>query len=99
MFALDLADLITEAGLVAAFAIFLTMALRELARNGIAAVRSIKFQLAVATFVWLIGESLTVNSSLAYNASQEYMQIHTVSMAIFALIVIIRLPKLVRGSS
>lgn len=92
------ADLITEGGLVAVFVIFLIMALTELNRNGIGAVRSIKFQLAIATFVWLLGESLTVGYSVAYGASQEYMQIHTLSMAIFALIVITRLPKLVRGS-
>jgi hypothetical protein len=90
------ADLITLTGLVMAFAIFMSMALKELTRSRIGAVRTIKFQLAIATFVWLLGESLTVGSSLAYAGAQEYMQIHTLSMGIFALIIITRLPKLVK---
>jgi len=94
-----LADLTTEVGLVLSFAIFMTMAVKELRTSGIAAVRNIKFQLAVAVFVWLVAESLTVAYSMAYASEDLVMQIHTISMGIFALIVVTRLPRLVKRSN
>jgi hypothetical protein len=94
---MTIADFITLSGLVIAFAIFLTMAVKELIRGGIAAVRTLKFQLAIATFVWLIGESLTVIFDIGYYGSfREALEIHTLSMAIFALIILLRLPQLVK---
>ncbi len=92
-----MADFITLSGLVIAFVIFLTMAVKELKRGGIAAVRTLKFQLAIATFVWLIGESFTVIFAIgAYGSFRESLEIHTLSMGIFALIILLRLPQLVK---
>jgi len=78
--------------LTLAFFIFLLLALKELRNSGISAVRQIKFQLAVATLIWLIGESLYYAPE--HISSIQLMVIHTMSMAIFALIVITRLPKI-----
>jgi len=90
-----LPELVTLVGLVAAFAIFLGMALAEIRSAGKSALRSLKFQLAIATFIWLIGESLTAGYSFTYMVKSEFLEIHTVSMAAFALIVLARLPALV----
>ena len=93
-----LADIITEAGLALTFAIFLALAARELRTSGIGAVRNLKFQLAIAVFVWLVGESLTVAYSMTYSSEVDLMQIHTLSMGIFALIVVTRIPRLLKGT-
>ncbi len=90
------ADFITLGGLVTAFIIFLTMAVKDLKRGGIAAVRTLKFQLAIATFVWLIGESLSIIFAIVYGSYDEFLEIHTLSMIIFALIILLRLPQLVK---
>ena len=89
-------DLITVGGLVVAFALFLGMALKELRSSGASAIRQLKFQMAVATFVWLFGESLSVFYTVAYGANSEFMAIHTVAMAIFAFIVLTRLPRFLK---
>ena len=100
---MSLPDLITLIGLAFAFATFLGLATREVHRNGLTAIRTIKLQLAIATYVWLAGEAWTTLSSLAYPAnsaaysqSMTGMLIHTVSMGIFALMVVARLPQLIR---
>ena len=87
---------VTVVGLAVAFTLFLAMALRELRSSGLSAVRHLKFQMAVATFVWLFGESLSFFFRIQYGAEIEYVGIHTVAMAIFALIVLIRLPRLLK---
>lgn len=89
-------DLITLGGLAIAFLIFLSMAVKEIRRSGVAAVRNLKFQLAIATFVWLTGESLSVFYAVVYGSYEEFLEIHTMSMGIFALIILTRLPQLVR---
>ena len=89
-------DLITLGGLTIAFLIFLAMAIKEIKRAGVAAVRNLKFQLSIAIFVWLIGESLSVVYAVLYGSYEEFLEIHTVSMGIFALIILTRLPQLVR---
>jgi hypothetical protein len=89
-------DMITVVGLVVAFALFLGMALKELRLNGGSAIRQLKFQMAVATFVWLSGESLSVFDTVAYGANTEFLGIHTVAMAIFAFIVLTRLPRFLK---
>ncbi len=79
-----------------AFVLFLGMALKELRSNGISAIRHLKFQMAVATFVWLFGESLSVFYTLGYGANAELMGIHTAAMGIFAFIILTRLPKFLK---
>ncbi len=79
-----------------AFLIFLAMATKEIRRAGVAAVRNLKFQLAIAIFVWLIGESLSVVYAVVFGLYEEFLEIHTVSMGIFALIILTRLPQLLR---
>jgi len=87
---------LTLGGLVIAFVIFAVMASQEVKRAGSGAIRNLKFQLAIATFVWLIGESLTVFNEVFYGGYEEFLEIHTVSMAVFALIILMRLPQLLR---
>ncbi len=89
-------DILTGVGLVVAFALFLGMALKEIRSNGASAIRHLKFQMTVATFVWLLGESLSVFYTIGYRANTEFMGIHTAAMAIFALIVLTRLPRFLK---
>lgn len=89
-------DVITLVGLIVAFALFLIMALKEIRHSGAGAVRNLKFQLTIATFVWLMGESLSVLYALAYGSYNEFLEIHTLSMATFALVIFTRLPKLLK---
>ncbi len=91
-------ELITLSGLVIAFTLFLAMAIREVRRTGVAAVHDLKFQLTIATFVWLIGESLTVIYAIVYGSYREFLEIHTLSMGVFALMILTRLPILVKRS-
>lgn len=93
-----ISSVITLVGLVLAFFLFLIMAIREISRAGARAIYNLKFQLAIATFVWLIGESLSVVYVIAYNSYNEFLEIHTISMWIFATIILMRLPNLVKRS-
>jgi cytochrome c biogenesis protein CcdA len=93
---MNASDLITLTGLVIAFIIFLSMAAKEIRRTGSAAVRNLKFQLAIATFVWLVGESLSIIYAIVYGSYEEFLEIHTLSMGIFALIILTRLPQLLK---
>jgi len=90
--------LITVVGLAVAFVIFAAMAASELRRTHRRAPYSLKLQLAVATFIWLIGESLTVIHAAVFGDYEEFLEIHTISMGIFALIVVTRLPQLLKRS-
>lgn len=92
----SLPALVTLGGLLIAFVIFVVMASQEVKRAGSGALRNLKFQLAIATFVWLIGESLTVFNEVFYGGYEEFLEIHTLSMAVFALIVLARLPQLLK---
>src|SRR3972149_4330284 len=93
-----MSDIVTLGGLLVAFTLFIGMALQELHKVGLAAVRSIKFQLAIATFIWLIGESLTVMPGVFFGSYEEFLEIHTLSMATFAVVILIRIPKLLGRS-
>ena len=89
-------DIITLVGLIAAFMLFLIMAVKEIRHSGAGAVRNLKFQLTIATFVWLMGESLSVFYALAYGSYYGILEIHTLSMGTFALVILTRLPLLLK---
>lgn len=93
---MNASEIVSLGGLMVAFTIFLTMAIQEGRRYGIRAVRNLKFQLALATFVWLIGESLTVIQGVVYGSYDEFLEVHTISMGIFALTILLRLPHLLK---
>ena len=93
---LSLSESMTLIGLVVAFMLFLIMALKEIRHSGGGAVRNLKFQLTIATFVWLMGESLSVFYAVAYGSYNEFLEIHTLSMGTFALVILTRLPLLLK---
>jgi hypothetical protein len=77
---LSIAELITLASLVAAFALFLSLAIRYRHSEG-GIVRSFKLQLSMAILIWIVGEVFAYTGYLAGWS----MYVHTFSMALFAV--------------
>ena len=87
--ALSVAELITLASLIAAFLLFLSLAIKyRYSEGGI--LRSFKLQLSIAILVWIIGEVFAFTGYLAGWS----MYIHTCSMALFALFLVYRVKAL-----
>jgi hypothetical protein len=88
--ALGIAELITLVTLIAAFILFLFLAIRYRNSEG-GLLRSFKLQLSVAILVWIVGEAFAYTDYLA----EWSMYVHTCSMALFALFLAYRLRALV----
>jgi len=89
---MSISELVTLVGLGIAFLTFLYLAMKEFVHSGLAAARSLKFQFAAATFVWLVGETLSVISTSL--SQMELLEIHTISMATYAFFVVSRVFRL-----
>jgi hypothetical protein len=88
--ALSIAEIITVASLIAAFVLFLFLAIRYRHSEG-GLLRSFKLQLSIAILVWIIGEGFAYTNYLA----DWSMYIHTCSMALFALFLAYRVRALI----
>jgi hypothetical protein len=83
--ALSIAEIITIVDLVAAFVLFLSLAIKYRHSEG-GILRSFKLQLSIAILVWIVGEAFANTSYLA----DWSMYVHTCSMALFALFLVYR---------
>jgi len=88
--ALSIAEIVTVASLIAAFVLFLFLAIRYRHSEG-GLLRSFKLQLSIAILVWIIGEVFAYTDYLA----DWSMYIHTCSMALFALFLAYRVRSLI----
>jgi len=86
---LGVAEVITLASLIAAFVLFLFLAIRYRHSEG-GILRSFKLQLSIAILVWIIGEVFAYTDYLAVWS----MYVHTCSMAFFALFLAYRIRAL-----
>ncbi len=90
-------DIITLVGLAASLAIFLYSTIRIAIKTGKIPTRNLQFQLAIATLVWLVGESLDVSGRIFMTPETPNI-IHTGSMALYAAFVVLRLPRVLKQS-
>ena len=90
-------DIITLAGLTASLAIFSYSTIRLAIRTGKIPTSNLQFQLAIATLVWLVGESLDVSGRIFMTPEAPNI-IHTFSMALYAVFVVLRLPRALKHS-
>jgi len=87
--ALSIAEIITIIDLVAAFILFLSLAIKYRHSEG-GIFRSFKLQLSIAILVWIVGEAFAYSTYL----SDWSMYVHTCSMALFALFLVYRIRAL-----
>lgn len=87
--ALSIAEIVTLVSLVAAFVLFLSLAIKYRHSEG-GILRSFKLQLSIAILVWIVGEVFAYTSYLA----DWSMYIHTCSMALFAVFLAYRVRAL-----
>jgi hypothetical protein len=79
------AELLTVIFLLAAFVLFLFLAVRFRHSEG-GILRSFKLQLSVAILFWILGEAFALSGYY----SDVSMYVHTISMALFAFFLIYR---------
>jgi hypothetical protein len=85
----SIAEIITIIDLVAAFILFLSLAIKYRHSEG-GILRSFKLQLSIAILVWIVGEAFAYSNYLA----DWSMYVHTCSMALFALFLLYRVRTL-----
>ena len=79
------AEILTVIVLLAAFALFLFLAVRFRHSEG-GILRSFKLQLSVAILFWILGEAFALSGYY----SDVSMYVHTISMALFAFFLVHR---------